>query len=427
MSAIASGEVVRLCTMGSVDDGKSTLIGRLLHDRKLVLDDQLAAVRDASARRGWDGLDLSLITDGLRAEREQGITIDVAYRYFATPRRRFILADTPGHVQYTRNTVTGASTAQVALLLVDAERGIGEQARRHAFVASLLGVPHLAVCVNKMDKVGWDEERFAAIRERLSRFAALLGFRDVAFIPLSALHGDNVAERSRRTPWYDGPTLLAHIETIALAADVDRVGVRLPVQYVIRERGTSGAAGRWYAGQLAAGVLRVGDEVVVLPAGLSTTVAALANGTPITSAFPPMSVRVALSDDLDVSRGDMIVRLTDGPAVVREVDAIVCSLSTQPIAQGSRVVLQHTSRSTSGVVTSLRYRIDVNTLERDPAVTALGFNEIGRATIRSADPLFYDPYRTNRATGSLILVDPDTNATIAAAMIVDPNENEGSL
>ena len=427
MVRVTAGEVVRLCTMGSVDDGKSTLIGRLLHDCKLIFDDQIAAIRDASARRGWDGLDLSLMTDGLRAEREQSITIDVAYRYFATPRRRFILADTPGHVQYTRNTVTGASTAQVALLLVDAERGIGEQARRHMFVASLLGVPHVAVCVNKMDRVGWSEERFGQLRETLSRFASLLSFRDVVFIPLSALHGDNVVEPSGKIPWYEGPTLLEHIETVEVAADRDLVNLRLPVQYVIRERGTSGAAGRWYAGQLAAGVLRVGDEVAILPSGLRTTVAAIANGRPLEEAFPPMSVRVALADDVDVSRGDMIVRLTDHPAVVRDVDVIVCSLSTTPLAEGSRVVLLHTSRSTMGVVTEIPYRIDVNTLERDPLVSALGFNEIGRATIRTASPLFYDPYRANRATGSVVLADPETNATVAAAMITDPRDNEGTL
>ncbi len=427
MAPLTASEVVRLCTMGSIDDGKSTLIGRLLHDCRLILDDQLAAVRDASARRGWDGLDLSLITDGLRAEREQGITIDVAYRYFATPRRRFILADTPGHVQYTRNTVTGASTAQVALLLVDAERGIGEQARRHLFVASLLGVPRLAVCVNKMDRVGWSRDRFDELRDRLARFAALLSFRGAAFIPMSALRGDNVVERSTNMPWYQGPTLLTYLETVEVAADRDLVDLRLPVQYVIRERDRSGAAARWYAGQLAAGVLRVGDEVAILPSGLRTTVAAIANGKPVVQAFPPMSVRVALADDIDVSRGDMIVRITDRPAVVRDLDVLLCSLSTTPLAQDARVVILHTSRQATGTLTQIRYRIDVNTLERDPSVTALGFNEIGRASIRAASPLFYDPYRANRATGSLVLIDPETNATVAAAMIVDPDDKEETL
>ena len=427
MAAITSGEVVRLCTMGSVDDGKSTLIGRLLHDCRLILEDQLTAVRDASMRRGWDGLDLSLITDGLRAEREQGITIDVAYRYFATPRRRFILADTPGHVQYTRNTVTGASTAQVALLLVDAERGIGEQARRHAFVASLLRVPHLVVCVNKMDKVGWSEGRFAELREKLARFTSVLSFGEVRFIPISALRGDNVVEESRNMPWYGGGTLLSCIETIEVAADRDLVDVRLPVQFVIRERGTSGAAGRWYAGQLAAGVLRVGDEVAILPSGLRSKVAALANGRPVDQVVPPMSVRLTLTDDLDISRGDMIVRVTDQPSVLRDLDVVACSLAPMPLREGTRVVLLHTTRSTPGTVASIRYRIDVNTLERDPAVSELGFNEIGRLTIRAASPLFYDSYRTNRATGGLILVDEATNATVAAAMIVDPSDKEESL
>jgi bifunctional enzyme CysN/CysC len=420
-------EVVRLCTMGSVDDGKSTLIGRLLHDSRVVLDDHLAHVRETSARRGWDGLDLSLITDGLRAEREQGITIDVAYRYFASGRRRFILADTPGHVQYTRNTVTGASTAQLSLLLLDAERGIGEQARRHTFVASLLGVPHLLVCVNKMDRVGWSQSRFAHLRADLGRFTSLLSFRDVTFIPVSALLGDNVVERSSRMPWYEGPTLLGHLEGVEVAADLDLATVRLPVQYVIRERAVSGAAGRWYAGQLASGVVRVGDEVAVLPAGLRTRVSAIANGRPVEEAFPPMSVRLRLADDLDVSRGDMLVGIGDGPAVVRDIDAIVCSLGSEPIREGQRVVILHTTRATPGVITRLAYRIDVNTLERDPAVTELGPNEIGRATIRAASPLFYDPYRANRATGSLVLVDEATNATIAGAMVVDPRDNEGTL
>ncbi len=425
--AVTAGEVVRICTMGSVDDGKSTLIGRLLHDCKLILDDQLAHIRDVSARRGWDGLDLSLITDGLRAEREQGITIDVAYRYFATPRRRFILADTPGHVQYTRNTVTGASTAQVVLLLVDAERGVAEQARRHAFVASLLGVPRLVVCVNKMDRVDWSQDRFAAIREKLGRFASLLEYRDVTFIPTSALYGDNVVEPSARMPWYAGPTLLGHIEDVPVAADVNLDLLRLPVQYVIREPGTSGAGARWYGGQLASGLVSAGDEVAILPAGLRTRVTALANGRPLDHAFPPMSVRVRLADDVDVSRGDMLVGIDDHPAVVRDLDVILCSLSPAPIHRGARVVLLHTSRSTAGVVTDLRYRIDVNTLERDPSLTELGPNEIGRATVSAVAPLFYDAYRTNRTTGSLVLVDEATNTTIAAAMVVDPRDNEGTL
>ncbi len=419
--ALTSGEVVRLCTMGSVDDGKSTLIGRLLHDCRIILDDQLAAVRDASARRGHDGLDLSLITDGLRAEREQGITIDVAYRYFATPRRRFILADTPGHVQYTRNTVTGASNAQVALLLVDASRGIGEQARRHAYVASFLGVPHVAVLVNKMDLVGWSEARFEELREEFASFAYELGFRELEFVPISALHGDNVVEPSRHMPWYEGPTLLSYIESVHVAADVDRTSLRLPVQYVIRERDVSGAAGRWYAGQIAAGVLRVGDEVAILPSGMRTRVAAIANSHPLDEAFSPMSVRIRLEDDLDVSRGDMVVHLADQPAVLQDLDVLLCSLSTGGLAEGSRVILMHTTRSTPGVVTSIGYRVDVNTLERDGTVRDLRFNDIGRATIRAAAPLFYDPYIHSRATGGLILVDEATNATVAAAMIVaDP-------
>ena len=420
-------EVVRLCTMGSVDDGKSTLIGRLLHDCRLIFEDQLAAVRDASARRGLDRLDLSLITDGLRAEREQGITIDVAYRFFGTGRRRFILADTPGHVQYTRNTVTGASTAQIALLLVDAERGIGEQARRHMFVASLLGVPHLVVCVNKMDRVAWSRERFASLCETLGRFARVLAFRDVAFVPVSALLGDNVVERSANMPWYEGPTLLQVIEDREVAADRDLSRLRLPVQYVIREPCTAGPAGRWYAGQLAAGVLRIGDEVAILPSGLRTTVTAIANGRPVAEAFPPMSVRLTLADDVDVSRGDMLVDVSDHPAVARDLDLLVCSLSATPIVPGSRVVILHTSRATAGRVSEIRYRIDVNTLEREPAVSSLSFNEIGRVSVRSSSPIFCDTYRANRVTGGLLLVDPDSNVTIAAAMVADPEQEEVSL
>jgi len=419
MPAPHTAEIVRLATIGSVDDGKSTLIGRLLYDCRLLLEDQLTSLREASDRRGA-GLDLALITDGLRAEREQGITIDVAYRYFATPRRTFILADTPGHVQYTRNMATGTSTAQVALLLIDARRGLSEQARRHAFIASLLGVPHVVVCVNKMDLVGYSEERFDELRAEFVEFAARLDLRDLVFVPVAALHGDNVVKPSPTMPWYRGPTLLYYLETVHIASDRNLVDVRLPIQYVVRTPGVAGTAGRWYAGQMAGGVLHVGDDVAILPSGLQTRIAELGMGGPVDEVFTPQSVRVSLADDLDVSRGDMIVRVSNRPTVGQDLDVMLCSFGTAPLREGTRAVLTHTTRTCVGVITSIQYRIDVNTLHRDRDAAELGFNEIGRAAIRAAAPLFYDPYRRNHATGGLILVDDITNATVAAGIILGP-------
>jgi bifunctional enzyme CysN/CysC len=388
-----------------VDDGKSTLIGRLLWDSKSVFEDQAAAVEDASARRG-ESTNLALLTDGLRAEREQGITIDVAYRYFATPRRKFIVADTPGHVQYTRNMVTGASTADLAVILVDARKGLVDQSRRHAFLSRLLRVPHLVLAVNKMDLVGWDENVF---REIVSAFP----FAATA-IPLSALHGDNVVERSVHTPWYEGPSLLEHLESVDVATSHHLGDARFPVQYVIRDHGSDY---RGYAGQVASGVLRPGDEVEVLPSGIRTTIAAIDTyDGPVDAAFAPMSVTIRLADDVDVSRGDMVVGAGGRPKVSQDLTATVCWMTDEPLRPGSRVLVKHTTRTSKAVVTALAERLDVTTLEPVPA-TELALNDIGRVTLRTAQPLFADDYAENRATGSFVLIDELTGATAGAGMV----------
>ena len=413
-------DLLRFATAGSVDDGKSTLIGRLLHDAGAVHDDQLDAVERASAARGDGDLDLSLLTDGLRAEREQGITIDVAYRYFSTPRRSFVVADTPGHVQYTRNMVTGASTADLAVVLVDARKGLVEQSRRHAFLATALRVPHLVVAVNKMDLVGWSEEVFEAIRDELTRFAARLDIADLTAIPLSALHGDNVARRSEHTPWYGGPTLLHHLENVHVASDRNLIDVRFPVQYVLRPRSGEHPDYRGYAGTVASGVLKPGDEVLVLPSGLVTRIAAIetADG-PVTEAFPPMAVTVRLEDDLDVSRGDMICRPHNAPAVTQDLEALVCWMTDRPLEPGRRLALKHTTRWARAMVKAVRYGIDVTTLHRREDVTGLGLNDIGRVTLRTTTPVLADPYRRNRTTGGFVLVDEATNVTVGAGMILE--------
>jgi bifunctional enzyme CysN/CysC len=412
-------ELLRLATAGSVDDGKSTLIGRLLYDSKAIFEDQLASVERASVQRGHEYTNLALLTDGLRAEREQGITIDVAYRYFATPRRKFIIADTPGHVQYTRNMVTGASTADVAVVLVDARKGLLEQSRRHAYLATLLRIPHLVVAVNKMDLVDWDEERFRSIVADFSAFAdSLLEVADVTFIPLSALRGDNVVERSESMPWYDGLPLLEHLETVHIAEDRNLVNVRFPVQYVVRPMSDAHHDYRGYAGQVASGVLRPGDDVVVLPSGLRSTVAAIDTfDGPVEEAFAGMSVTVRLADDVDVSRGDMIVRAGDEPSTSQDVDALVCWMVDQPLRQGGRYAIKHTTRWARAMVAELRYRLDVNTLSKDASATELALNEIGRVRLRVTAPLMHDPYTENRTTGSFILVDEATNVTAGAGMI----------
>jgi len=414
-------ELLRFSTAGSVDDGKSTLIGRLLHDSKSLLEDQLTAVERTSERMGLDEVNLALVTDGLRAEREQGITIDVAYRGFATPRRSFIIADTPGHPQYTRNMVTGASTADVAVILVDARNGIVEQGRRHTFIATLLRIPHLVVCVNKMDLVAWSEERFEEIRAEFEAFATRLEVGDLAFIPVSALLGDNVVTRSENMAWSDGPSLLHHLESVYIASDRNLIDCRFPVQWVVRPRSDDHHDYRGYAGMVASGVFKPGDEAVILPSGYTTTIAAIDGPQgPVDEAYPTMSVVVRLADDVDVGRGDMICRPHNQPEVGQDIDATVCWMADRPLAPANRYVLKHTTRSVPAVVRQLQYRLNVNTLHRDETATTLTFNEIGRVTLRTAAPLMFDPYRRNRTTGSFILIDPATNATAGAGMILGP-------
>jgi len=413
-------DLLRFATAGSVDDGKSTLIGRLLYDTKAIFEDQLASVEAVSAARGDEYTNLALLTDGLRAEREQGITIDVAYRYFATPRRKFIIADTPGHIQYTRNMVTGASTADLALILVDARKGLLEQSRRHAFLCTLLRVPHLVLCVNKMDLVDWSEEVFDTIADEFTAFAAKLDAPDLTVIPVSALHGDNIVTRSERMPWYDGPHLLHHLEHVHIASDRNLVDVRFPVQYVIRPQSTKYPDYRGYAGQVASGVLRAGDEVMVLPSGFTSRIAAIetADG-PVAEAYPPMSVTIRLADELDVSRGDLICRPHNAPKPVQDVDALICWMDeSTPLTPGRRYALKHTTRSARAIVKELQYRLDVNTLHRDESAQSLGLNEIGRIRLRTTVPLLADDYRRNRTTGGFIVIDEGTNRTVGAAMIL---------
>jgi sulfate adenylyltransferase large subunit len=402
--------LLRLATAGSVDDGKSTLIGRLLHDAKAILSDQLDDLH------GRDGaLDLSRLTDGLRAEREQGITIDVAYRYFATDRRSFILADTPGHEQYTRNMVTGASTADLAIVLVDARTGVVEQTKRHAFIASLLGIPHLVVAVNKMDLVGYDEETFDRIVTDFTAFARRLDVADVAFIPMSALHGDNVVERSEAMEWYGGLPLLEHLETVEIAADRNLDQLRFPVQYVIRDH-ASGYRG--YAGRLAGGLVRPGDDVLVLPSGRTTTVEAIDTyGGELAEAFPPLSVTLRLADDLDISRGDLICGVADRPSLERELTADVCWMTDAPLRPRGRYLIKHAAHTVAAIVDELVDRVEVHTLDRQPAPAELGLNDIGRVRVRTARPVAFDPYARNRATGAFIVIDEATNETVGAGMI----------
>ena len=415
-----TADLLRFATAGSVDDGKSTLIGRLLYDSKSLFTDQLAAVERVSRDRGNDYTDLALLTDGLRAEREQGITIDVAYRYFATPRRRFIIADTPGHIQYTRNMVTGASTADVALVLLDARRGITEQSRRHAFIASLLGVPHIVVCVNKMDLVDYAEDVFESIRSEFGEFATRLRVGDLTFIPISALLGDNVVTRSTNMPWYDGSALLSHLERLHVASDRNLVDVRFPVQYVLRPQTHEARDYRGYAGTVASGVLKPGDEVLALPSGFESKIATIdtADG-PVDEAFPPMAVTITLTDDIDLSRGDMLCRPHNVPSVVQDLDVQVCWMDeSAPLTVGKRYGIKHTTRWARAVVKDISYAIDVNTLHRAEDATELSLNEIGRIQLRVTQPLFVDPYQDNRQTGAFILVDEGTNKTVAAGIIM---------
>ena len=414
-----SMELVRLATTGSVDDGKSTLIGRLLYDSKQIFQDQMEAIEEASRRRGTDYVDLALLTDGLRAEREQGITIDVAYRYFATPKRKFVLADTPGHIQYTRNMVTGASTADIALILVDARHGVIEQTRRHSFLASLLQVPHLVLCVNKMDLVGWDQGRYDEIVDDFRGFASRLDIHDLRFVPVSALEGDNVVDESDRMPWYNGPSVLHLLEDIHIGSDRNLIDCRFPVQYVIRPHTLENQDYRGYAGTIAGGVWKPGDEVVVLPSGFESTIASIdtADG-PVESAMPPMAVTLRLADDIDIGRGDMISRRHNRPTVGQDLDAMVCWMAEdRSLKPGMKLAVKHTTRWARTIVKDLQYRLDVNTLHRDENAEELVLNEIGRVSLRTTQPLFFDDYRRNRETGSFILVDEATNNTVGAGMI----------
>jgi sulfate adenylyltransferase large subunit len=417
--AVAEAPMLRLATSGSVDDGKSTLIGRLLYDSKQVLSDQLEHVERVSEKRGDGYVNLALLTDGLRAEREQGITIDVAYRYFQTTRRKFIIADTPGHVQYTRNMVTGASTADLSIVLVDARAGVVEQSKRHAYIASLLRIPHLVVAINKMDLVDFDEAVFEDIRDDFVDFASDLDFTDLTFVPVSALEGDNVVEPSARMPWYGGLSLLQHLEQVEIATDRNLDDLRLPVQWVIRPQTAEHHDYRGYAGRLAGGLLAPGDEVVALPSGRRSHVAAIeGQDGQVDEAFAPMSVTVRLEDDIDVSRGDLLADPDSAPEPTRELTADVCWMSEAPLTPRGRYAIKHTTRSVRGVVEAIESRVDVHTLDSAPA-DALELNEIGRVRLRLSGPLAVDPYSRNRDTGSFILIDEATNDTVGAGMVVD--------
>jgi sulfate adenylyltransferase large subunit len=411
-------DLLRFATAGSVDDGKSTLIGRLLLDSKAIFEDQLEAVEATSNARGYSYTDLALLTDGLRSEREQGITIDVAYRYFATPHRKFIIADTPGHVQYTRNMVTGASTADLGLVLVDARQGLTEQSRRHALILSLLRVPHLVLCVNKMDLVDYDQATFEKIQEEFTSFATKLTVPDLAVVPISALEGDNVVTRSDKMPWYEGASLLHHLEHVHVASDRALVDSRFPVQYVVRPKSNDHHDYRGYAGRVVGGVMKPGDEVLVLPSGFTSTIEAIDSFTDeVAEAYPPMSVTVRLTDDLDVSRGDMICRPHNAPTPTQNIDAMVCWMSSGPLRARQKLAIKHTTRSARALIKDVQYRLDVNSLHRDLDAGELGLNEIGRIQLRTTLPLFVDPYERNRTTGSFILIDEATGATVGAGMI----------
>lgn len=412
-------ELLRFTTAGSVDDGKSTLIGRLLYDSKAIFEDQMEAIELASERTGNDEVNLALLTDGLRAEREQGITIDVAYRYFATPKRKFIIADTPGHIQYTRNMVTGASTANVALILVDARNGVIEQTLRHAFIASLLQIPHIIVCVNKMDLLDFNEEVFEDIQKQFKKFSTKLDVKDVRFVPISAKYGDNVVDRSENMNWYKGPTLMYLLENIHISSDQNLTHQRFPVQYVIRPQSDKLQDYRGYAGRIAGGVFRPGDRVKVLPKGFTTTIKSVDSyKESLDMAFAPQSITLRLTDDIDISRGDMIVGEHKAPEVGRELDMMICWLNEKPMNLRGKYTIQHTTNDLKCIITDVKYKMDINTLDKNYEDKAIGLNEIGRISIKTTHPIFYDSYRTNRITGSLILIDEATNETMGAGMII---------
>ncbi|QHT72209.1 sulfate adenylyltransferase subunit CysN [Rhodocytophaga rosea] len=412
-------DLLRFTTAGSVDDGKSTLIGRLLYDSKSIFEDQLEAIERTSEQRGDGYVNLALLTDGLRAEREQGITIDVAYRYFATPRRKFIIADTPGHIQYTRNMVTGASTANLAIVLVDARHGVVEQTCRHAFIASLLQIKHLVLCVNKMDLVGYKQEVFERIKEHFQAFSSKLSVPDIHYIPISALNGDNVVDKSENMPWYRGATLMYTLENVHIASDMNHVDSRFPVQWVIRPQSEQYHDFRGYAGRVEGGIFKPGDEILALPSGFTTTIKNIETiDGPVSEAFPPMSVVITLKDEIDISRGDMIVKPNNQPTVSQDIELMVCWLHEKKLQAGGKYAIRHTTKEARCIVKDIRYKININTLHRVEDDKTIGLNDIGRILIRTTAPLFYDSYSRNRFTGSLILVDEFTNETVAAGMIV---------
>ena len=413
-------DLLRFTTAGSVDDGKSTLIGRLFHDSKAIFEDQLEAIERSSRKRGDDNVNLALLTDGLRAEREQGITIDVAYRYFATPRRKFIIADTPGHIQYTRNMVTGASTANLALILVDARNGVVEQTRRHTFIADLLGIKHVAVCINKMDLVGYKEEAYHKIVAEYRDFVSRLeNVTELTFLPISALKGDNVVERSENMPWYEGPPLLYHLENVYVGSDANHVDARFPVQWVIRPHSDEHHDFRGFAGRVAGGVFKKGDQVTILPSGFSTRISRILSGSEDReNAFFPQSVTILLEDEIDVSRGDMIVKPNNQPKISQDLDARICWFSaSRKLTRGGKFIFRHTTREAQAIVSEINYKVDVNTLRKVEEIDGFEMNDVGRVMLRVSQPVFHDAYRRNRNTGSFILVDPFTNETVAAGML----------
>ena len=414
-----NNQLLRFTTAGSVDDGKSTLIGRLLYDSKSIFEDQLEAVEASSAKKGFDYVDLSMLTDGLKSEREQGITIDVAYRYFATPKRKFIIADTPGHIQYTRNMVTGASTANLALILIDARKGLVEQTHRHSFIASLLKIPHVIVCVNKMDLVDYDEQVYEKIVEDYKAFSSKLEVFDIQFVPISALLGDNVVNRSEKMSWYQGATLLHMLETVHIESDYNHIDSRFPVQYVIRPQSKEYHDFRGYAGRVAGGIFRPGDEVLVLPSGFTSRIKSITLGDEsLEEAFAPMSVTMTLENEIDISRGDIIAKPNNHPNTEQDVDLMLCWMNQRPLNVNSKFYIRHTTKDVRGVLKEIQYKLDISTLHRVEHIDQLTMNEIARVRIRTAQPLNFDSYRKNRITGSVILVDEGTNETVAAGMIV---------
>lgn len=416
---ISNNQLLRFTTAGSVDDGKSTLIGRLLYDSKSIFEDQLEAVEAITKRKGREGVDLALFTDGLKDERAQGITIDVAYRYFTTPKRKFIIADTPGHIQYTRNMVTGASTANAAIILIDARHGVVEQTKRHAFIASLLQIPHIIVCINKMDLVDYSEAVFEKIIQQFERFSSKLFIKDIQFIPISALLGDNVVNRSAAMDWYHGSALLHALETLHISSDINKLDARFPVQMVLRPQGEAFRDYRGYAGRIASGIYRVGDEITVLPSGFTSQIKSILEGEKeVQEAFAPMSVAITLEDDIDVGRGDMIVKKNNQPEALQEFDAMLCWLHHQPAKAGAKYTLTHTSNRQRAIIKEVVYKIDINTYDRITDDKTLNSNDIARVKIKSTQKLMMDSYRDNRNTGSLILIDEGTNETVAAAMII---------